>query len=263
MQAYANFIQWKNSKNASSFSENVFMAYFSELAKRYKPSSLWCIYSMLKSTVQNKNAIDIKAYTNLTAFLKRRSDGFYSRKSKVLTPNEVEKFIKEAPDNQYLATKVALIFGITGACRRQELNNITTKDIENHGEMLLVKIPNTKNKIPRSFTIHGPFYEIVKKYESLRSTKGKSDRFFQNFQNGKCTSQPIGVNKFGSMPREIAKFLGLPQADAYTGHSFRRTSATLLANSGADILTLKRHGDGDLIMSPSHILRTPSKIKPT
>ncbi|XP_073956428.1 uncharacterized protein [Choristoneura fumiferana] len=247
MQAYANFIQWKNSKNASSFnassfSENVFMAYFSELAKRYKPSSLWCIYSMLKSTVQNKNAIDIKAYTNLTAFLKRRSDGFYSRKSKVLTPNEVEKFIKEAPDNQYLATKVALIFGITGACRRQELNNITTKDIENHGEMLLVKIPNTKNKIPRSFTIHGPFYEIVKKYESLRSTKGKSDRFFQNFQNGKCTSQPIGVNKFGSMPREIAKFLGLPQADAYTGHSFRRTSATLLANSGADILTLKRHG---------------------
>ncbi|KAI8430918.1 hypothetical protein MSG28_001036, partial [Choristoneura fumiferana] len=152
----------------------------------------------------------------------------------------------QANNNPMLYVKqiefVALIFGITGACRRQELNNITTKDIENHGEMLLVKIPNTKNKIPRSFTIHGPFYEIVKKYESLRSTKGKSDRFFQNFQNGKCTSQPIGVNKFGSMPREIAKFLGLPQADAYTGHSFRRTSATLLANSGADILTLKRHG---------------------
>lgn len=44
------------------------------------------------------------------------------------------------------------------------------------------------------------------------------------------------------MPKEIAKFLGLPEADSYTGHSFRRTSATLLANSGADILTLKRHG---------------------
>jgi integrase len=29
----------------------------------------------------------------------------------------------------------------------------------------------------------------------------------------------------------------------YTGHSFRRTSATLLANaSGTDILDLKRHG---------------------
>lgn len=108
--------------------------------------------------------------------------------------------------------------------------------------MLLVKIPNTKNKIPRSFTIDGQFYDIVKKYQALRTNKAKSDRFFQNFQKGKCTCQPIGVNKFGSMPKEIAKFLGLPDAECYTGHSFRRTSATLLADAGADILTLKRHG---------------------
>lgn len=115
----------------------------------------------------------------MTAFLKRRSDGFRSQKSKVLTSNNVEKFINEAPDDQYLATKVALIFGITGACRRQELNNILINDIETHGSMLLVKIRNTKNKIPRSFTIHGPFYNLVKKYENLRTTKGKTDRFFK------------------------------------------------------------------------------------
>lgn len=34
----------------------------------------------------------------------------------------------------------------------------------------------------------------------------------------------------------------MSDAKAYTGHSFRRTSATLLADSGADITTLKRHG---------------------
>ncbi|KAJ0169185.1 hypothetical protein K1T71_015312 [Dendrolimus kikuchii] len=191
--AYQNFIKWQNSKNTQSFSENVFMAYFKELSSKYKPSSLWCLYSMLKSTVRTKNG-------------------------------------------------VALIFGVTGACRIQELTNVTVKNIENHGQMLLVKIPITKNKIPRSFTIHGPFYEIVKKYESLRSPKAKTDRFFLNYQNGKCTCQPIGINKFGSMPKDIAKFLGLADAESYTGHNFRRTSATLLVNSGADIMTLKRHG---------------------
>lgn len=108
--------------------------------------------------------------------------------------------------------------------------------------MLLVKIPNTKNKIPRSFIIDGPFYDVVKKYEALRTSKTKNNHFFQNYQKGKCTAQPIGINKFGAMPKEVAKFLGLPDADCYTGHSFRRTSATLLADSGADILTLKRHG---------------------
>jgi len=81
----------------------------------------------------------------------------------------------------------------------------------------------------------------VKKYINLRP-KGAVDRFFLNYQKGKCTVQPIGINKIGQYPKEIAQFLQLPNASLYTSHSFRRSSATLLANSGADITTLKRHG---------------------
>jgi Phage integrase family. len=69
-----------------------------------------------------------------------------------------------------------------------------------------------------------------------------SERFFVNFQNGKCTRQLVGINKLGNMPRKIATFLKLPNAAHYTGHCFRRTSATILVDSGADITTLKRHG---------------------
>ena len=43
------------------------------------------------------------------------------------------------------------------------------------------------------------------------------------------------------MPKRIATFLNLPEPDRYTGHCFRRTSATLLADGGADITTIKRH----------------------
>lgn len=120
--------------------------------------------------------------------------------------------------------------------------NITVNDIENHGNILLVRVNNTKNKIPRSFTIQGSFYEVVKKYQALRPSTMKTGRFFINYNKGKCMAQYIGVNKMGNMPKEIAKFLGLADADSYTGHSFRRTSATMLADAGADILTLKRHG---------------------
>lgn len=108
--AYETFIAWKTSKNADSFSENVILAYFSELTKKYKPPSLWCVYSMLKSTIKTKNGIDIKTYTKLTAFLKRCSDGYTSRKSKILSSNDVEKFLKEAPDHIYLATKVSVTY---------------------------------------------------------------------------------------------------------------------------------------------------------
>ncbi|CAK1587693.1 unnamed protein product [Parnassius mnemosyne] len=138
---------------------------------------------------------------------------------------------------------VALIFGVVGAFRREELGNITLKDIEAHGKMLLIKIPNTKNKIPRSFVVEGDFLRIMQKYMNQRSQKAKTDRFFQNYQKGKCTAQAIGINKSGNMPKEIATFLSLPDAEYYTGHSFRRTSATLLADSGANLTSLKRLGD--------------------
>nr|XP_034828518.1 uncharacterized protein LOC117985835 [Maniola hyperantus] len=213
------------------------MTYFEELAEKYKPSTLWCVYSMLKATVKARDDIDVKDYTNLTNFIKRASKGFKSKKANVLSSEHIQKFLDEAPDIIYLVTKVALIFGITGACGRRELADITTKDIEEYGEMFLVRITNKKKKTLRTFTIHGQFYKIVKKYEVLRTSRAKHDRFFQNYQKGKCTCQPIGVNKLGAMPREIATYLGLPDPESYTGHSFRKTSSILLTDDkGAQLL---------------------------
>lgn len=142
----------------------------------------------------------------------------------------------------YVSLQVALVFGVTGACRKDELTNIKLQDLESHGNLLLVKIPNTKTSTPRSFTISDEFLKIVSKYQELRPAKTTTDRFFINYRNGKCTVQVVGKNKFGNMPKEITTFLNLPNPDNYTGHCFRRTSATVLADSGANLTTLKRHG---------------------
>lgn len=96
--------------------------------------------------------------------------------------------------------------------------------------------------MPRKFTVDGELYQIVQKYEALRPKDVKTDEFFLTQRNGKLTKQVIGINTFGAMPKVIATYLGLEEPDKYTGHSFRRTSATMLADAGADLLTLKRHG---------------------
>lgn len=44
---------------------------------------------------------------------------------------------------------------------------------------------------------------------------------------------------FLTMPKLTARFLELLDVESYTGHSFWRTSGTLLANAIAEILTLK------------------------
>jgi hypothetical protein len=130
-----------------------------------------------------------------------------------------------------------------GACRREELMKIETSHIEDLGTALLVHIPDTKTKTERQFVIGGNFYHTCTKYMELRpSNLTSTTRFFLNYQRGKCTKQPIGINKFGSIASVVAKFLKLPDPARYTGHCLRRSSATILVDSGADITALKRHG---------------------
>jgi integrase len=143
---------------------------------------------------------------------------------------------------------VVLIIGITGACRRQELLNLKLNDVEDLGEFMKIMLPITKTKVPREFTVtKGHFKDLnlvdmVRKYATLRPSHTPHARFFINYKKGRCTVQPVGINTFGGLPSKIANFLELPSAKEYTGHCFRRTSASLLANAGADMSVIKRHG---------------------
>lgn len=137
-----------------------------------------------------------------------------------------------------------MIFGIAGACRSHELRNLEVNNIEDLGKALLVTIPNTKTYTPRSFTITGNYYNICQKYIKLRplDANNTTSRFFLNYQNGKCTKQVIGINKFGNVPKKIAAFLNLPDTQLYTGHSLRRSSTTILSDTGANLTEIKQHG---------------------
>ncbi|XP_049886289.1 uncharacterized protein LOC126380733 [Pectinophora gossypiella] len=241
-KAYNNFMAWKLDHKASSFSENVLLAYFQSLHNKFKPSSLWVEYSKLKSTINLYHQTDISKYAKLLAFLKRKSEGFKAKKAQTFSPNHLKTFIDEAPDNIYLLTKVAVIFGIMGACRRQELHNLKINDVIDAHNTLIVHIMNTKNRIDRTFTVTGKYYEICKKYLNLRPNPCNNQNFFLRYFKGKCTIQNVGINTFGQMGKNVAAHLKLPNPELYTGHAFRRTSATLLVDAGGDVTALKRHG---------------------
>ena len=110
MVAYDKFMEWQRSNNCYSFEEVVFHKYMKELAKKQKPSSLWSVYSMLKSVCSAKHKLDISRYSNLILFLKRQSAGYQVKKAVTLTEEEVSTFLNNAPDEIYLATKVSNFF---------------------------------------------------------------------------------------------------------------------------------------------------------
>ena len=100
--------------------------------------------------------------------------------------------------------------------RTDELTNVQVQHNKQQGNLLQVLVPKTKTMHPRSFVISEECVKYVKEYQSLRPEKTSADRFFVNYQNGKCTTQMIGKNKFSSTPKQIAEFLDLPDANMET-----------------------------------------------
>lgn len=115
-------------------------------------------------------------------------------------------------------------------------------DIKTTDSMIIINIPKTKNGVPRTFTLEGYYYDLLSIYLLQRPTTIETKKLFLRYKNGKMENQPIGINTIGKMPHIIATWLNLPEASRYTGHCFRRTSATLLADTGANTLELQRHG---------------------
>lgn len=106
INVYNKFMDWKTKNRAKSFSEITILAYLTEMSHTHKLSTLWGIYSMLKTTLNMNNNININSYKKVISFLKRQSQSFQFKKSKVLTSEEIRKFLNEAPDYKYLDLKV-------------------------------------------------------------------------------------------------------------------------------------------------------------
>lgn len=101
-------MDWRRKNNTNSFSEDNILVYFKELSKKYKSSTLWTYYSMIKSTLILKHNVNIEHYGKVRALLKRHSEGYQPKKSEAFTREQINKFIEEAPDVKYLATKVIM-----------------------------------------------------------------------------------------------------------------------------------------------------------
>lgn len=107
-KCYNDFKNWCDKQNVKTgaMSENILLAYLMERSKVVKSSSLWSIYSMLKCMLNVRDGIDVRKFAKLVPFLKKKSVGYQAKKSKVLTCEHINSFLKEASDETYLLWKV-------------------------------------------------------------------------------------------------------------------------------------------------------------
>ena len=92
-------LEWCKEKAVQIYSEDVLMVYFTKLVKKVKLSSLCSQYSMLRSTLEIENGVNISKYSKLRTFLKRQNEGYTPKKAPVFTKEQVDRFLYRAPDN--------------------------------------------------------------------------------------------------------------------------------------------------------------------
>nr|XP_015834127.1 PREDICTED: uncharacterized protein LOC656007 isoform X13 [Tribolium castaneum] len=249
MKEYETFSTWRNSNYVDGVTEDILLRYVSDLMEKFAPNSVYTKISMLKTLLKKQENIDISGYGKVFDLMKRKSKCYKANKAQKLTAEEVTRYLLEAPDESFLLEKVITVFGIFGACRREELVTLRANNIEDTGSLILVTIENSNNRSCRKFVItedETPFKgcALYRKYAALRPPGLESQRFFVDYRNGRCTKQLVGINKISSIPKKIAKFLKLKNPETYTGHSLRRSGTAVLAENGVHLLTLKQFRKG-------------------
>ena len=106
-RVYEAFKAWKQKMRvpANNNSETVVSGYMKQLSETVAPNSLYSHFSMLKKTMAVYENVDKSKYYTVFAFMKQKNVG-YVPKSEVLRPQHIKKFIAEAPDLEWLVTKV-------------------------------------------------------------------------------------------------------------------------------------------------------------
>ena len=162
------------------------------------------------------------------------------------------------PDEGYnLVNKLILLFGIFGALRCGELTNLKFSDVKmktnENGKLMLEVSLDTHKTDKEEEGFHFPIPSMalncpVKMYMKYKKLVGKNTsatgRLWRTYNVGhkKFTLRPMGRHVIGGIPKKVAKILNLEKPERYTGHSFRRTSTTLVAESGVSLVNLKRFG---------------------
>lgn len=131
--------------------------------------------------------------------------------------------------------------------RKYELLKLQTDDVQDLGVKFLITVRGShKTHSNRIFTIidneKRTLLNLIKHYISLRPERTPHKRFFIYYKKGRCSTQPIGINSFSKIPSLIARYLKLEQPHLYTGHCFRRSSASIVSESGADVSSFMRLG---------------------
>lgn len=241
---------YESFRDSAEHSEDLLLRFLVKQSEAMVATSLWTVFSHIKKYLLLERTLDLGRAPRITDYLKTLSKFHKKKKAPSFSRDEMFDFLRRASnEGKGLIDKLVLLAGFYGGLRCCELVELTWEDVVYATEGILLKIRFSKTdragigatKLLPAIVEDAisPLHYFLLYKEAVADRAG---RLFRKFANGKFTKAPVGKNTIAAIPRTIAIFLGLSNPEIYTGHSFRVSSATVLADEGASSITLKRHG---------------------
>lgn len=230
--------------------------YYLKNTRKFKASSLWSIYSRLNNCHQRKFGSRLQQWPRITLQLKKYESGYIRKKAKVFTKDQIFAGLQLNLTTPYwILRKAAICLAYCGGLRGIELRSLKVgslhEDVEGvwvHYQQSKQKGEEKENRYLVPFNRNSPHLCMASRVleylrlliESVPTISDDSDLFHQCTKDG-YGRQSMGKNLLAKFGREFAEKLDLSDPEEYTGHCFRRSSATEAANKGATTVDLKRH----------------------
>jgi len=250
--------KFKSFARSTPPTEDDFLSYFDHLrrTKGYKSSTMWSLYSMINFKYKLETGHKLQDHPVVTQLLKSYEHNYERKVAKIFTLDEIKTLLsKELPSPFWVVRKCIIALAFCGGLRCKELRDLKFGSLTHTDKGYIVIFQRAKQTGEQAYSNFlvpysaNPgevcFASKVEAYlNSVTATLGEpapTDDLFKGTKGGKgIARQPMGINLIRNVGCDVAKELNLTDVKAYTGHCWRRSSATQLAGSGATSTDLKR-----------------------
>jgi len=216
--------------------------------KKYAPSTMWTRRSHLLTYILDHYEKDyFDSISDIDNALRALDRNYTPRQAKAFTYEEVRKYLELPHTGETLRNQIQVLIGVFGLARSADMVYLTVADVRTCDDGWSVELHRAKQVsadsmqhiiVPRIANVD--IDELLSAYLHAIGP-GTNERFWRRWRSSKFTREPLGINTIKKVPKDVATTLGL-DASLYSGHSFRCTGATLLADAGGTIEDIKRSG---------------------
>ena len=251
-ESWDKFLQFNGNVPPEMIIEENLIEYFDYLRneKHFASSTLWSQYSMLNHKVQILYGKKLQTMPRLTIQLKSYEAGYNRKSSSVFSFEDINKFLETAPnEDSFLHKKAIAVIAFCEGLRCADLISIICNDLEfdqTTGYWIKYNVSKQATVVINKFNVPMKYANYVTNYcNRLRDLKIFESRLWKTYRTKRdgsyYTSQPMGIHILSKIPMDIAKYLGLLHTESYTGYAFRRSAATVMAESGASSTLMRTH----------------------